>query len=414
MTTLTNNTPDHLTIIEPKFTVPESELEDVTVHEVTLAESIKTPGLQSTVKVHSFLHNIPNKNHDVWKNSIGQLKFTRPILEKFGLPSEMEIRQRVYRVSDRKLINNSTEEYLIHMCDDTLLNDARSLVSHSWKCTRPSDVVKHVLQQCAGATQLNIEDADPARDYISENIHPFQVVAQQGDVSLASGNDPSFTHFMTYEKYGTHHFRSLYKMTRQDPVITLKYTEVGEAKGGGPDAKGYGGYKNPFGIMTYSFPCDFDLLSDLLNGIDVNGEEISSITVINPLSKEVSLMGNPALGCGIGGGVYRYGYTNMNTAPQQDSCNIDTESWLLKRQARMNLLEQDKVALRLTVPWCPIYNVGKVIKIELPNKGDPEKKLLLYGSGEYLITSLVHTIKRGGFSTITIDCVAVTTGQGIV
>jgi hypothetical protein len=414
MTVLTNNTPDHLTIIEPKFNVPAFALEDLTIHEVSLAESIRTPGLQTTVKAHSYLHNMPNKNHEVWKNAIGEIKFTRPMLEKFGLPHEMDIRQRVYRLSDRKLINNSTEEFLIHMCDDTLLNDARSLVSQSWKCERPSEVVKHVLQQCAGATQLNIEDADPARDYIAENIHPFQVVAQQGDVALASGNDPSFVHFMTYENYGTHHFRSLYKMTRQSPVMKLQYTEVGEAKGGGPNAKGYGGYKNPYAIMTYNFPCDFDLLSDLLNGIDVNGNEISSITVINPLSKEVSLMGNPALGCGIGGGVYRYGYTNMNTAPQQDSCNIDTESWLLKRQARMNLLEQDKIALRLTVPWCPIYNVGKVIYIRLPNKGDPDKGTMLYGSGEYLITALVHTIKRGGFSTITMDCVAVTTGQGIV
>jgi hypothetical protein len=104
--------------------------------------------------------------------------------------------------------------------------------------------------------------------------------------------------------------------------------------------------------------------------------------------------------------------TNLNTAQQQDSCNFDVENHLLKRQARMNLLEQDKVALRLTVPWNPIYHAGKVITIKLHNKNEPG--VFLYGSGDYLISSMVHTVKRGGFSTTTMDCVSTTTGQGVV
>lgn len=404
------NFPDHLVNIETSFNVPDDILNDFTVQEVVLVESLRNPGLQTTIKAHSYLYNIPNKNLDGWKNAIGALTFTRPILAKFGFPDKLDVQQRIYRLSNRKLINNNNEEYIINMCDDTLLNDARSLVSDQWNCTSPSDIVSQVLQQCTGARRLDVEQSTPARDYIAENIHPFQVVAQQAEVALAEGNDPSFVHYMTYEDYGTHHFRSLKSLTQQSSIIDLSYTETGESKM--DFGSQYAGYKNPRGIMQYSFPCDFDLLSDLLNGVDVDGKNISSLVVINPLSKEASVVGNKAVGCGIGGGVYKTAMTNMNTAQQQDSCNIDVETHLKERQARMNLLEQDKVALRLTVPWNPIYHAGKVITIKLYNKN--KEGVLLYGSGDYLISTMVHTIKRGGFSTTTMDCVSTTVGKGIV
>jgi hypothetical protein len=53
-------------------------------------------------------------------------------------------------------------------------------------------VVSDVLVNCAGAINPDIEPSLPARDYIAENIHPFQVVNQQAEVALAGGNDPSF------------------------------------------------------------------------------------------------------------------------------------------------------------------------------------------------------------------------------
>lgn len=415
--------PEHLTDIQASFTVPDYVLEEFTVNEVVLVESLKTPGLQTTIKAHSYLRTIPNKNLDTFKNAVASFEFTRPILQKFGLPHVMRVRQRVYRISNRKLIDNNNEEYTIHCCDDSLLNDARVLVSDAWKCTEPSKVVSDVLTNCVGVPpdQQDIENSSPARDYIAENIHPFQVVSQQADVALASGNDPSFVHFMTYEPEqgkGIHHFRSLYSMTRENQInsIPFQYNELGDSSDGSPQYLGYTGYKNPYAIMTYSFPCDFDLLSDLLNGIDVDGKEISSLTSINPLAKQAAVLGNKAIGCGIGGGVYKYGLSNKNTEQQQDSCNIDIENHLLKRQARMNLLEEDKVALRITMPWCPWYHAGKVIEIVLINKTDAGfmMKEPLYGSGKYLISTMVHTIKRGGYSTTTMDCVSVTTGKGIV
>jgi hypothetical protein len=380
----------------------EFNMSDFTEFEVMLGESLLTPGLQTSVSVNSYMHSIPIKDLDMFKNSVLRIKINRPILEKFNIATGMEVIQRIYRLENRSMMNPNVETFTLRACDETLLNDGLTTVSKSWKCTSPSEIARYVLSSCAGAQALDIESCGPSRDYLAENIHPFQVVAQQLNVSLAEGDDPSFLHYMTYQKYGTHHFRSLKSLTKQSPIITYFYSETGASSG----------YADPRGIITHSFPCDFDLLSDILNGVDASGRDINSLIVFNPVNKMFSLVGNQAVGCGIGGGVTKMAQTNQGTAENQNSCNSSVEKYLLKRQARMSLLEKDKIALRITVPWNPELNVGKVIAVDLVNKLD--KKIPNYGSGNYLIMSMFHNIRRGGYAVTTMDCVSTTVGGGVV
>ena len=409
---VTANDADSLTTIELGVEDADPNIfDDFTIREVQLAESLLTPGLQTSFKVHSYFHSIPVKNFDTFKNKNLVIRIDRPGLSSYFEKTSLDISQTLYRLGgrsstsplttdNRKLINRSVEELTFHACDKTLLNDAANLVSKSWKCTTPSAIVEEVLSTCAGARVLDIEDCDPAKDFVAENKHPFQVVSQQANAALAAGNDPSFVHYMTYENYGTHHFRSLYSLSQQAPIIELEYNMIGSS------------YSYPYSIMNYTFPCDFDLLSDILNGVGSSGADINSLAIFNPLIGLFSLMGDQSVGCGIGGGVYKIAMSNQGSAGDQFSCPDFVSTYLPKRQARMALLERDKIALRLTVPWNPIYNAGKVIKINLKN--DQDSSILNYGSGNYLIVSLIHTIRSGGYSTITMDCVSQTVGQGEV
>jgi hypothetical protein len=389
--------------VKVAFNVSEVLMRELSVVEVILVESLLTPGLQTSVKFHSYLH-YPNKMLDAFKNKTMGIRIERPILKEFGFDDQMDVRQRVYRLDSRQLIAPNIEEFILHACDDSLLNDARSLVSQSWKCVTPTSIATQVMQQCLGipSERMITEASTPARDYIADNIHPFKVIAEQSEVALAGGDDPSFLHYMTYENFGTHNFRSLYQLTREQPVAKFRYAETGSTNG----------YDNPTAIMAYSFPCDFDILSDLLNGVEVDGSSIKSIIVTDPAHYQTGLMGNQAIGCGLGGGPVVSGFTNDNNPENYDSCHMDVQTYLLKRQARMNLLEQDKVALRVTVPWNPILHAGKLIDIEIFNKELPNK--FLFGSGRYLISSLTHNIKNGGFGLTTMDCVADTVGRGVV
>lgn len=388
--------------------------QDLSVKEITMTESLLTPGLQTSITLHSFFHNPIVKILDNLKSAATTINVKKPILADYGYNWGLNTGCRIYRLSDRKLINNNIEEFTVHGCDDSLLNDARNLVSKSWKCVSPSSIVSEVLQSCTGARYLDIESSSPARDYIAENIHPFQVVSQQADVALAGGNDPSFIHYMTYrntfngegiasaEPNNIHHFRSLYSLTAGSSVVAnYFFQETGINSG----------YGHPESIITYQFPCDFDYLSDILNGLDLDGSNISSLVVVNTMLKMQSLLGNKAADCGVGGGQYMAAFSNINSAGEQDSCNTDVEKHLLQRQARMSLLEADKIALRLTVPWNPDLHAGKMIGVYLINKAT--EKYDNYGSGLYLIHSMTHTLKNGGYGVTTMDCVSQSVGGGI-
>ena len=378
--------------------VTEYETMDLTVASITLGESLLTPGLQTSVKFHSFIQNNEVKNLDNFRKAEMALVINRPILADFGFKDQIEVLQTVYRIDNRRMINNVTEQFTVRACDPTLLNDAETLVSKSWKCTTPSEIVQYVLGSCVGANRIDVEWSDPSRDYIAENIHPFQVINQQANYALAYGYDPSFLHYMTYDNGGTHHFRSLSSLCDQSPIATFTYNETGSA------------YGNPLSALSYNFPCDFDVLADILNGIDSNGNNLSTLALFDPNLKAFSFMGDTGFGCGNGAGVFRYAITNQNSAMFTDACPDYAKEYLLKRQARMGLLEPNRIALKLVVPFNASLHAGKVISLNLYNDKHEDVSVYNYGSGDYLILSMFHNYNIGGYATTIMDCVSTSVG----
>lgn len=399
-----------LTSIVVSFSVSGNVLDQVTPMEIVLAESLLTPGLQTSVKCHSYFHNIPIKNLNQFKGCKVNIQATRAINEKYGVPTSLKVSQTVYRLGcfnkagrpgERKLINNNIEEFTLQACDHTLLTDAETIVNKAWKCTPPSAIVGEMLGLCVGATATNVEGSCCPRDYQAENIHPFQVIDQQADAALAGGS-PSFIHYMTYENGGTHKFRSLDSLCRQVPIAKFIYDEIGLAGAG---------YANPLSIMTHSFPCDFDLLTDALNSIGSAGD-MSSVFSFNPVVRGFGFGGlQPLFGCSKAT-IVKNIMSNMGSEGSQFSCPDYAPYVAQKRKARMHLIDTDKIALMMTVPFHPGLHAGKVIRLELRNKKQPTA--LNYGSGNYLIHSMTHNLKFGGFSTTIVECVSTTVGGGIV
>lgn len=399
---------DNLTKILHSFSVPDYLMAQVTPMETQLTESLLTPGLQTTVKCHSYFDNIPIKNLDLYKGSTCTIDIERPVNGLYGAGTNLKVKQTVYRIGmfkkegrpgTRKLMNDRIEEFVIHACDPTILTDAETLVSKDWKCTPPSAIVAEMLA-CVRARATNVEGSCCPRDWSAQNIHPFQVINLQANAALIGGS-PSFLHYMTYENLGTHKFRSLDTLVTQSPVGTFEYGQTGTASTQ---------YANPYAIMSYNFPCDFDLLTDLLNGIGPTGGDLSSIITINPFIKGIA--GSiPLLSCGKST-ILKMILSNQGSAGEQLSCPDYAPLYALKRQARMSLLEQDKLALNMIIPWNPDINAGKVIRLILRNKVDGS--LLNYGSGDYLIHTVTHTIRYGGYAITMLDCVSTTVGQGVV
>ena len=389
------------------------DLRQLTIKEIVLGENILTPGLQTAITFQNSIYLPAGKWFDRMKAQ--PVRFTLSREWHDGNYSLALAGQIAYRLDNRsfKPVNVAhIEEFTLHACHESLLNDARSLMSKSWKCTSPSDIVKKALD-CAGVSDTSeVMDSDPQRDYIAENIHPFQVINQQSNVALYNGT-PDFVHFMTYgwdtgNSTPKHHFKSIKYLCSQGPIWTYEYADTGQGRDGNPVT---GDFSNPSAIISFEFPCDFDYLTDILNGLE-NGNR-NTVATLNPFSKSMATYGGQGGDeCGIGGYNYKMAITNMGTAKDQNSCNLDVEQHLLKRQARMSLLDRDRIALRMVVPWNPILHVGKVISFRWSNKYEPGTSV--YGEGDYLITGLSHVIRTGGFSTTAIDCVSKTVGEGEV
>ncbi len=375
--------------------VPDTYLMDSSIASVTLVESLLTPSIHTTVEVQDSVYWAPDgtpKNLDKFKGKTLNFNLTKTSMNK-GL----DVQQVIYRIDSRKLLNMQIETYFIHAIDNDALMNASGRMAKAWVCQTPSSVVGEALA-CVGAKNPNIETSDPRRNYNATNIYPYQVISEQAEVALANGNDPSFVHFMTFENTtGRHNFRSLARMAAQGPIAKYTWNEKGSNEGG---------FSNQYSIMSYEFPCDFDMLSDLMNGVGN-----SSGIVENIQNGKLSIFGSTQTKCGLGAGLTKYALSDSGSS---DGCDVAVEKYLHLRQARMSLLEQDKIGLRITVPFNPILHVGNVISVEFLSKdslalGKPE-----YGTGEYLICSLSHNYKAGGFGTTTLDCVSETVASGVL
>ena len=383
-------------------------MDELSVKRITLVESLLSPSLQTTVFVQNYRHLGYVKNLDEYANTELTIRIRRPILRDFGYNDELLVKNRVWRIDERNPFNYQIDEFALVASDETVLKNANRRMSKSWKCVPPHIIAADALKGCVGVNKLIIEAAAPTRTYFAENLHPYQVVAQQADVALANGNDPSFLHFITYEDIvGTHRFESLYGMTRKNHIAEFTYVEAGDTNLL---------WENPFSIHHYEFPCDFDIISDLMNGID-KGVDNNSLLVINPFNGIHSILGGNNAQCGMGGSEGDTSFTNQGSASAEGNCEIDVERHKLKRTARLSLLDTDKVSLRMTVGFNPNLHVGKMIKATFPNKivndnGDFVEIKEDYGSGYYLISALTHNIEMGGYATTVIDCLTKAVGNG--
>ena len=138
------------------FPVNDAGAYGYTVKELLLNESILNPGLQTIATIQSDIY-MPGKNLDSFKN-------TQMSLNLSSGNGSMSVNQKIYRLDNREFMpinTGPTEEFSLHACDQSLLNDAKSLVSKSWKCESPDKIVKYVLQSCAGVRNLDVQSSQP-------------------------------------------------------------------------------------------------------------------------------------------------------------------------------------------------------------------------------------------------------------
>lgn len=393
------------------ITVNDNMVEETSLAEIYMTESLLSPVLATSVVFHDTA--TLNKNLDDYKGAFLEMSLRNPNIDgsvgdreqEIFSSSTLNVRQPIYRIENRTPMNYNSESFTLQACDDTLLNNARTRISFFWNCTNPGMIAEQVLA-CIGAKDTKIEMPSNIRNYQAQNIHPFQIVAEQADFSVNGQMDPSFLHFMTYRNFGTHHFQSMQSLAQCPPVWSYYYNEKGlnDMQIG-----------DPHNIMQYSFPCEFDLLSDIMNGLDFNPEYKTTMIAVNPFTAAFNLIGGTVggYGCGgIGGVISGSAFTNKGSS-EDDGCETMIEQYLHLRPPRMALLQGDKISLKIVVPFNHKLHAGDMIDVKFYAKRDGDVD---YGSGNYLIVNMTHNIKPGAamYATTTLECVARSVSQGEV
>ena len=322
----------------------------------------------------------------------------------------MLVNQHVYRCENRHFTvsnSGSVEELTLHTIDESILKDAETIMEKSWKCSTPSAVVKEAMDKM-GVTEFTMnESTGPGRPYVAESIHPLQVIQQQANVALYNGDDPSFLHFMTIDGdsgLNVHKFLPLTQLMNENNNVYDLYGGDSGITGGIGFADQTENDRALRTAVTFNFPCDYDVLSDLLNGVNCDGMNMNDVKTFNLSSGSMSSVSGVMSQAA---NIFK-SLTMAGTAEQQNSCETNVEKYGYRRQARMGMLERDKIALRITIPWTPSLHVGQQIRFHWYNRYDQSYQQ--YGSGRYLILHMTHNIQYGGYAVTNLDCIANTFG----
>lgn len=405
---LSSQSNDPRYLVSAQLNVDGRQFQDVTVKEVVIGESLLNPSAHAVVTLQSAMYFRP-QDWDYFRC----LPVSISIADNNNIPNNprtMLVNQEVYRCDNRRFAQTNTgsvEELSLHTIDRSILRDAETIWEKSYSCATPAQVVSDALRQI-GVTRFNITGSTgPGRPYVAESIHPLQAIQQQANVALYEGTDPSFIHYMTIREQtgeNVHNFRSLAELMSNKHTAYDIYAADTAVSGGNSFSDSFASLAMRTAV-TFNFPCDYDVLSDILNGVDCNGKNLNDVRTFNLVSGEF----NSAMGALTQAANIFKSITNLGTSQQQNSCETNVEKYLQKRQARMGMLERDKIALRITIPWSPWLHVGQQINFHWNNRYNPDKEQ--YGSGKYLILHMTHNIQYGGYAVTTLDCIANTFGR---
>lgn len=393
--------------------VSELSVTDVYVH-----ESILSPTLQMSINCQDTSHIIKNYFH-YKANKEGEMPnvtFTLKNLTQDTVVSgprgdktidaELPINNmRIYRMDNRRPVSYHIDEFTLHLCSPTTINNLKARMSDFYKMKELSKIVNDAMES-AGLKQYNreIEKTDLKRDYISNNQHPYQVISEIADMATKHQR-AQFLHFMTCENVsGKQYFTSIKKLIDQKPIFDFAYSE-----------KGLNQTFLANDIMTYEFPCEFDTLLDLTSGIIDNKKDYDdhkpSMVSINPFDGGIYLVDGKIFKGratkGFGGVLNAGAWSNLNNfeAPYSNANEpSEVEKYLHRRTENLSAFHRENINLKMVVPFNPKMHVGKTITATFFSKREGEKN---YGSGKYLIAHLTHNVKVGGYSTTTMECIKI-------
>ena len=355
--------------------------------------------------------------------------------DKPGNDKPIEKVFRIFKVSDRVLVKEQTEQYAVHFCSEEILLSEQHKVSKSYPGKNIVEIVKDILTTTLKVNprkiiESNFEKTSGTYNFIVPNLKPFEAISWLSTYAIPDEKLTQGASFLFYENRDGYNFRSLLSLYKSKPVLTYHYSAKNINSTDDNRVKDMD--QEVVNVLKYEFVKCFDMLDNTMNGMfsnrlisidplqrNFNVTDFDYDTYINDTTKTTKLNSYGLLN----NAQNRLGEQN-NKVPQSllkvvttnagQSLNkyiadrvgmtkeINIETFVPYRTTQ--LAQIDSTKLRLVVPGNMTIKVGDVITFNLPSTelvDTDGRKLDPYYSGNYLITALRHKMdQENRFETI--------------
>lgn len=129
---------------------------------------------------------------------------------------------RIYKQTDRRNVNQSTETYILHFVDDEFFFSIQQRVNQSYESTY-SDIIRKILSthlQIEGKDKATIEDSLGIRKVVIPNLSPLDAIEWCTRRSLDIRNSPSFVFFSNIFGFN---YVSLSTLLIKDSILEINF-----------------------------------------------------------------------------------------------------------------------------------------------------------------------------------------------
>ncbi len=332
-------------------------------------------------------------------------------------------RFRIYRVSERILKTQETENYTLHFCSEEFFNSEQLKISKSYNGKKISDIVSEILVKDLQVPQKRtaIQETKGLYDFVIPYKTPFETLHWLCNYALPMSNPGA--DFLFYETHDSFNFVSLQFLYEQQAENSYMYT----ARNVGDMEQSSELYRNLVGIKSYTYLDTFDTLYGVTNGAFA-----SQTLTIDPLTrryyqtdfdyakdywlKNTQLNDHAVINNAINrqnktmNKMYESSYKFLVSNKEQEkakgisdkpwavSNDINAEIFVPYRTAQVALSHYTRV--RIVISGNPELVVGDTINVELPSSasnkdgsGLNEGNYDVYNTGKYMVSALRHVIK---------------------
>jgi hypothetical protein len=332
---------------------------------------------------------------------------------------------RVYKISNRQLLENQTTEgYIINFCSDELFVSEQYRVSKSYKNKKISDIIDDITKNylmIPSNKPVEIENTKGIYDFIVPNIKPFEAINWLSNYALPA-KDNSGADMLFFESQDGYKFASLQTLFAQSPKKEYTYAPKNV------DDKTESQEKSFYAVLTYEFINTYDTLEAVSTGVFANQlitfdpllmrHEVINFNYNDYFNNSPTLNKHPV----VNNTKNRFGHALYETPqavvklattnkgqkdvgylakkPGSASKDIFIENYVPNRTSQLMIANYNK--LKLSIDGDPSVSVGRVIKFNLLSM-DPSNNAKTYEkfySGNYLVSEVKHTVNLGGYKTV--------------